>query len=39
MKCKATTKQGNQCSYDAVLRGLCMNHYIRGVKDEHEKVC
>jgi len=27
VKCRASTRQGRECPYDAVVDGLCMRHF------------
>ncbi|MEE9525965.1 MAG: hypothetical protein V3V78_05155 [Candidatus Woesearchaeota archaeon] len=34
MRCRRTTLVGKRCRNAAVIRGLCMNHFQKEVKDE-----
>ena len=34
MRCRATTLKKEQCIYDAVLSGFCMNHFIKFKRKE-----
>jgi len=36
MKCRQKTNSGESCFNNAVINGMCMNHYIKNIKDKQD---